>query len=300
MGNVGRRKSTITSENVATVSSLIQQNPRKSVRKVAAEAGLKATSTHKILRNVLHMFPFKIQCHHAIPARTVEQRENFAQNMLNMIDQEGFDPGCIWFTDESHFYVNGFVNKQNWRFWGSENPHLCEAKALYSPKVTVWAAISSKGIIGPFFFRETVTSQRYIEILEQFVATQQALEDQPESAWFMQDGARPHRTAQVFEFLQEYFDNRVIALDYPSFSGKGMDWPPYSPDLNLCDYFLWGALKDTVFQKSPTTVQELEQLICESCATISIDTLQKVTQNFVFRLRQLCTAKGGHFEKILM
>ena len=109
--------------------------------------------------------------------------------MLNMIDQEGFDPGSIFFTDESHFYVNGFVNKKNWRFWESENPHLCKAKALYSIKVTVWVAISSKDIIGPFFFRETVTSQRYIEILEQFVAKQQALEDQPESAWFMQDGA---------------------------------------------------------------------------------------------------------------
>ncbi|GFY16844.1 uncharacterized protein TNCV_4338451 [Trichonephila clavipes] len=61
-----------------------------------------------------------------------------------MIDSEGFNVGCIWLTDEAHFHLNGFVNKQNWRFWGSENPYWCEVKPLYSPKVTVWAAVSRK------------------------------------------------------------------------------------------------------------------------------------------------------------
>ncbi|GBN37906.1 hypothetical protein AVEN_265072-1 [Araneus ventricosus] len=123
-----------------------------------------------------------------------------------MIDNEGFDVGCIWFTDEAHFHLNGFVNKQNWRFWGSENPHLCEEKPLHSLKVTAWVAL--------------------------------ALQDWPRIEWFMQDEARPHRTEKVFRFLGEYFGNRVIALDYPKFTGTGMDWSPYSPDLIPCDYFL--------------------------------------------------------------
>ncbi|GFU18075.1 uncharacterized protein TNCV_1446341 [Trichonephila clavipes] len=123
--------------------------------------------------------------------------------MLTMIDSEGFDVGCIWFTDEAHFHLNGFVNKQNWRFWGSENPYY----------------------------------ERYVTILEQFVAKQQVLENRPRTEWFMQDGARPHRTEQVFRFLDEYFGNRVIALEYPKFTGAGMDWPPYSPDLTPCAIF---------------------------------------------------------------
>ncbi|GBM26099.1 hypothetical protein AVEN_12855-1 [Araneus ventricosus] len=125
-----------------------------------------------------------------------------------MIDNEGFDVGCIWFTDEAHFHLNGFVNKQNWRFWGSENPHLNEEKPLHSPKVTAWVAVCSKGIIGPFFMRETISSERYITILEEFVSTHLALEDRPRIEWFMQDGARPHRTEKVFRFLDEYFGNR--------------------------------------------------------------------------------------------
>lgn len=93
--------------------------------------------------------------------KAVQQRVDFANQILTMIDTDGFDVGCIWFTDEAHFHLNGIVNKQNWRFWGSENPHLCEEKALYSPKVTAWAAVCARGIIGPFFVRETVTTERY-------------------------------------------------------------------------------------------------------------------------------------------
>ena len=30
-----------------------------------------------------------------------------------------------------------------------------------------------------------------------------------------------------------------------------MEWPPRSPDLILCDFFMWGYLKDRVFSTSP-------------------------------------------------
>ncbi|GBN31418.1 hypothetical protein AVEN_189286-1 [Araneus ventricosus] len=43
--------------------------------------------------------------------------------------------------------------------------------------------------------------------------------------------ARPHRTLTVSAFLEECFENRVIALNYSTFTGRGIDWPPYSPDL---------------------------------------------------------------------
>ncbi|GBM65804.1 hypothetical protein AVEN_198510-1 [Araneus ventricosus] len=81
------------------------------------------------------MFPYKIQSHQAIPIKAVRQRFDFANDILTMIDNEGFDVGCIRFTDEAHFHSDGFVNKQNWRFWGSENPHSCETKPLHSPKL---------------------------------------------------------------------------------------------------------------------------------------------------------------------
>ena len=48
----------------------------------------------------------------------------------------------IWFTDEAHFHLCGHINSQNYRFWGSENPHVVKEKPLHVEKCTAWCAIS--------------------------------------------------------------------------------------------------------------------------------------------------------------
>ena len=44
-------------------------------------------------------------------------------------------------------------------YWSADNPNIVVEKELNLPRVTVWCAISSSGIIGPFFFDIAVTSQ---------------------------------------------------------------------------------------------------------------------------------------------
>ena len=63
--------------------------------------------------------------------KAVQQRVDFAEQILTMVVNDRFDISCIWFTDEKYFHLNGIVNKQNQRFWGSENPHLCKEKVLH-------------------------------------------------------------------------------------------------------------------------------------------------------------------------
>ncbi|GBL97589.1 hypothetical protein AVEN_49108-1 [Araneus ventricosus] len=130
-------------------------------------------------------------------------------------------------------------------------------------------------------------------------STQLALEDRPRIEWFIQDGTRPHHIEKVFRFLGEYFGNRVIALDYPKFTGTEMDWPTYSPYLTPCDYFLWGALKDTVYGNHRSTLDEPELTICVACNSISVETLKDVMSNFILRLRHLIFSNGEHFENIV-
>ena len=54
----------------------------------------------------------------------------------------------IIMSDEAHFHLGRYVNKQNCRIWGSENPK----KPLYLQRVTVWCSFWAGGIIGPYFF----------------------------------------------------------------------------------------------------------------------------------------------------
>jgi hypothetical protein len=78
----------------------------------------------------------------------IESRLTFAQ----WIRENDIIVNDIWFSDEAHFYLNGIVNKRNSSYWGSEKPNLYLEKPVHGEKITVWAAMSSKGIIGPSFF----------------------------------------------------------------------------------------------------------------------------------------------------
>ena len=60
----------------------------------------------------------------------------------------------VFFSDEAHFHLSGYVNKQNMRYWSRDNPRELHQRPLHSERVTVWCALSQVGIIGPWFFEE--------------------------------------------------------------------------------------------------------------------------------------------------
>ena len=43
----------------------------------------------------------------------------------------------IIMSDEAHFHLGGYVNKQNCRIWSSENPKMIIEKPLFPPRVTI-------------------------------------------------------------------------------------------------------------------------------------------------------------------
>ena len=100
----------------------------------------------------------------------------------------------IIFSDEAHFDLGGYVNKQNYRIWETENPHSYIAKAMHIKQVTVWCGFSSRGIIGPFFFENeqggavTVNGDRYRTMLNEFLFTKIEEEDIG-NIWLQQDSA---------------------------------------------------------------------------------------------------------------
>ncbi|GFW44708.1 protein kinase domain-containing protein [Trichonephila clavipes] len=53
----------------------------------------------------------------------------------------------ILFSDEAHFWLNGYVNKQNCRIWSEANPQVCAETPLHPQKLTVWCALRAGGIL---------------------------------------------------------------------------------------------------------------------------------------------------------
>ncbi|GFV18873.1 transposable element Tc3 transposase [Trichonephila clavipes] len=51
------------------------------------------------------------------------------------------------FSDEAHFWLNGYVNKQNCRIWSEANPLVYVETPLHPEKLTVWCALWAGGIL---------------------------------------------------------------------------------------------------------------------------------------------------------
>ncbi|GFX09049.1 hypothetical protein TNCV_4166281 [Trichonephila clavipes] len=49
--------------------------------------------------------------------------------------------------DEAHFWLNGYVNKQNCRIWSEANPQVYVETPLHPEKLTVWGALWAGGIL---------------------------------------------------------------------------------------------------------------------------------------------------------
>ncbi|GFS63778.1 hypothetical protein TNCV_1128101 [Trichonephila clavipes] len=53
----------------------------------------------------------------------------------------------ILFSDEAHFWLNGYVYKQNCRIWSEANPQVYVETPLHPEKLIVWCALWAGGIL---------------------------------------------------------------------------------------------------------------------------------------------------------
>ena len=111
--------------------------------------------------------------------------------------------------------------------------------------------------------------------------------------WWAQDGAPAHRLIEVRDRLNEVFgENRVIAFQH------NVEWPPRSPDLTLCDFFLWGYLKNKVFTTPPENIDVLRQRIIEEFNALrqQPEMIRHVMRGIYRRIIRCVERNGGHVE----
>ncbi|GFT64405.1 integrase catalytic domain-containing protein [Trichonephila clavipes] len=189
----------------------------------------------------------------------------------------------ILFSDEAHFWLAGYVNKQNCRIWSEANPQVYVETPLHPEKLTVWCALWSGGIIGPYFFKNdeghnvTVNGDRYRAIITNFFIPELNNHDIQE-LWFQQDGATCHTACATIDLLKYTFGDLLISRFGP------VNWPVRSCDLTPLDYFLWGYVNSLVYADKPQTLDHLEDNIRRVIADIRPQMLEKVIENWTSRL----------------
>ena len=105
----------------------------------------------------------------------------------------------------------------------------------------VGVARGAKGAADPVFIpsKERLNGTTYLDIIRDHYAPQLKLLRGDSFAW-IQGGATCHTEKSVVKWLDKNVRERI----------KG--WPPASPDLNVCDFFLRRYLEQTVNEKENT------------------------------------------------
>lgn len=276
----------VNEEKLTEIQGEILAHPTLSVRKLSQQVGICKTTVHKVLRNDLGLYPFRATVTHQLLPADHAARVHFCEWYTNLTENVPHFAETCYFSDEAWFYLDGFVNSQNSRQWNSSNPHLIVERPLHPLKVGVWAAMSSKRIF-ILFFDCIVDANAYQRFVDEFVAT--FTENDIYYAWFQQDNAPAHTAKSTLKHLEMFFGERVIS--------RGL-WPARSPDLSPSDYFLWGYLKERVYQNCPRTVQDLRMNILSSVQNISSELLHNAVNSLIQRAN-LCIQVGGqHFQHL--
>ena len=108
---------------------------------------------------------------------------------------------------------------------------------------------------------------------------------------FMQDGAAPHYSHLVRNWLNANLRDQWIGRGLTTDSCK-IFWPPRSPDLTPCDYFLWGYVKHQTYSKKPKNLFDLQNCIVEAFKAIPIEMCQAACRSVPGRLKT-CMMYGG-------
>ena len=187
-----------TPENISVVVESVNEVPATSIHSPSQQLNISKTSLRQILHKDLGMTPYKVQLVHELKPIDHPMRFRFAKWPCDrLIEDPDFGKKKNIFSDEAHFDLGGYVNKQNCRIWGTENPHAYIAKPMHPKRVTVWCGFWSSGPIMTIFFENeqeeviTVNVDRYRATLNEFLFTKIEEEDIG-NIWFQQDGATCH------------------------------------------------------------------------------------------------------------
>lgn len=283
-----RQRRVLTEEKLDEVGARLEHTPQKSLRRLAQEVNISKSAAF-VATKLLKLKPYKVTVVHALQPQDPVSRVNYCNWFLQSVHNGEVDPLLTFFTDEAWFYLQGHVSTQNNRYWATENPHMIHEVPHHAAKVGVWCAVSALRIIGPIFYDTTVDSHVYVNsILNNFFPL--LTRNERLCGWFQQDSATAHTAENSMHELRSVYGDRIIS--------RGL-WPPRSPDLSPCDFYLWGTLKNKVYASNPHTLQELKDSITREIQAISQHELLRVNQNCFRRYRECVRVQGHQFQHLL-
>jgi hypothetical protein len=115
---------------------------------------------------------------------------------------------------------------------------------------------------------------------------------------FQQDGSPARFHCEVRQYLNAVLPGLWVGRA----SGNDQHlilWPPRSPDITPCDFFLWEYVKDRVFVPPlPRDLADLKTRITAAMKIIDAPMLTRVWQELEYRIDVCRVTRGAHIEHL--
>ena len=144
----------------------------------------------------------------------------------------------------------------------------------------------SQGVVHKEFvpYRQTVTKQYYREVLERLRKRVHRVRPEIANTWMLHhDNAPCHTVISVNEFLAK----KGISV---------VPQPPYSPDLNPCDFFFFPKLKFHLKGRHFGTVDNIQKVVTDQLRALPHEDFQHCYREWEQRLRRCVASQGNYFE----
>lgn len=293
---LNRTKNVIDKEaNEVNTLAYFEANSNASIRTAEEDLGISRCSLQRILKK--HRFHnYKFSLVQALHPQDPDDRVNLCEMLyLRCQEDENFLKKIIW-TDESKFSREGIFNRHNNHIWASVNPHaIRERNHQVRFSFNVFCLMMDNRF-SYVIYDGVLTAARYLNLLRTVV--EDFLDNLPlnlrRSCWYQLDGAPAHCTQDVSQELTAMFEDRWIRRLGP------WNWPARSPDLTPLDFYLWGRIKQQVYQTPVNTREELEARVRAAFDNLSPREVQTATLEGVSsRITQCLNMNGHHFEHLL-
>jgi len=279
-----------TSKTIQKVKHKLNQKKMVSVRRLAKDYSISKSCAHRILKDDLKLYAYKMR----IEPKLTEEHKNKRKKFVNWV-RHNFrkeDTRRILFSDEKIFDLDGMYNSQNQRIWAASRDEADEKGGIkveqkFPQKVMVWLGVCSKGVTPLVTFDQGIVD--HVEYIQNVfpVALEYGNTTFGKHWTFQQDGAKPHVHHLTQKWCRDHF---------PSFIDKN-HWPPNSPDLNPLDYCIWDEFAQRVncekVTSKPTLIDELKRAVKK----IRQDVVLQSCSSWTVRLQRVLKNNGYYLEK---
>src|SRR5215469_7471821 len=275
------------------ILQMVHGSPRLSTRRMASRIGVSRMQVWQTLHEE-DLYPYHDQrVQHLEPGDHAQRMD-----LCHWIKAHPELLSVILLSYEASFTRDGVNNLRNVHMWSHDNPHETSVTNFQRRfTVNVWCGVLGNKLIGTFVFDNNLTGNAYEVFLRNELPG--LLEDIPlmirSQMYFQHDGAPPHYTRHVRDYLNGSFPNRWLGRGGP------VAWPPRSPELMPLDYYLWGHMKTLAYETKVDSRAGLRDRIFTAAEHIRNhpNNIGSATQSLLMRAENCIAAGGGHFEQLL-